>query len=416
MPDVQDAKINQAIEGLAAEGISRSKAHRLLQRMFQEQYSLTVSQLTNKLQKCRGPVIPDGKDAEHLEIILNTRSENDSNFYYAIDRDDGHLSSVFIMDANMKRNWLHSNCIIVYDVTNNKNNYKMPLAIFVGQDNENNTLLCGFALMANESQKCHEWVFQNALSASSIAPKVLMTDADPSVIASCRTVFPGTKHLLCWWHIRQNMLKKTSKYKQKDSFLKAFEAVVRLPNSKLFEEGMEKIMASHQELNDYIQGYLLPKKEMWAAPWTGEFFSCGSISSQRVESFNALVKKTLKGTSGLVDTHTFFRNQARKPLKQPSRHTWRLALARLPHVHVMNHCTKVLEFLEDKVSKLAIDRMLKSMAASLILKVVTVNENPQETFHFYNREFDTKPTRTVTVSLIISYPRSNTDITTRIMI
>ncbi|CAB4384457.1 unnamed protein product [Rhizophagus irregularis] len=55
------------------------------------------------------------------------------------------------------------------------------------------------AFLNDETQKSYEWVFQQTLDATGIEPRVIITDMDPAVDATCQSVYKSTYHIHCIW-------------------------------------------------------------------------------------------------------------------------------------------------------------------------------------------------------------------------
>jgi hypothetical protein len=54
----------------------------------------------------------------------------------------------------------------------------------------------------------YEWILKNIVDFNEgNAPKVLLTDFDPSMSGAIEKTLPNTVHLLCQWHMQQNFKK-----------------------------------------------------------------------------------------------------------------------------------------------------------------------------------------------------------------
>jgi hypothetical protein len=96
----------------------------------------------------------------------------------------------------------------MHDNTCKTNRYNRPLSIFVTSDNNLKTRIVAQAIVDDETQFSYEWVFQCVKEATSISPRVFVTDSDPAVSGAVATQFPDTFHMHCIWHIGQNLPKQ----------------------------------------------------------------------------------------------------------------------------------------------------------------------------------------------------------------
>ncbi len=86
----------------------------------------------------------------------------------------------------------------------------MPLCIITEVTTLNTTYYVAFAFLSAETVDDYCWVlsavkklyeFLNVLD-----PKVIVTNADPSIIRAILEEFPLAFHLLCLWHMKTNVM------------------------------------------------------------------------------------------------------------------------------------------------------------------------------------------------------------------
>jgi len=74
----------------------------------------------------------------------------------------------------------------------------MALVIFTAVNNEGRNVIVGFGLVQRETMETYEWLLKNLVGFSEgQAPKVLLTDFDPSMSGAIERTLPNTTHLLC---------------------------------------------------------------------------------------------------------------------------------------------------------------------------------------------------------------------------
>ncbi|XP_057540726.1 protein FAR1-RELATED SEQUENCE 2-like [Amaranthus tricolor] len=77
----------------------------------------------------------------------------------------------------------------------------------------NHNFLVAFCLMRDEAAVSYSWVLQGLrdIFGTAQTPSVIVTDRDEGLSAAIRDVFPDVRHLLCIWHIGndvENMVDK----------------------------------------------------------------------------------------------------------------------------------------------------------------------------------------------------------------
>lgn len=145
----------------------------------------------------------------------------------------------------------------------------MPFVMFTGVDNHGITVLLGGALLCDETFESYDWVMSSLKNAIGFGPTVLMTDGDANLSASIEKNFPNTRHLLCRWHISQNILKHLSSYFRKgmSDFLDSLWKVSSLESPEEFEFAWKNLVEGIKEKKviDYLQ-YLYGKKRNGFSP------------------------------------------------------------------------------------------------------------------------------------------------------
>ena len=149
------------------------------------------------------------------------------------------LTHLFWMSSEQQILWLCYHDMIMHDNTCKTNWYNRPLSLFVTSDNNLKTRIVAQAIVDDETQFSYEWVYQCVKEATSISPKVLVTDGDPAVNAAVMVQFPDTFHMHCIWHITQN-LPKQLKGKLGSSFGKFMKDFYTARNSLKEEQFNER--------------------------------------------------------------------------------------------------------------------------------------------------------------------------------
>ena len=181
----------------------------------------------------------------------------------------------------------------------------MILAVIILVDNHNRSRLAATAILSDKTKDNFEWLFQSLLKATGeLMPRLLYTDADPAMIAAVNSSWPGTKHHFCLFHIRKNLEKHfLGKYRDK-KWNKFFATFCRARNSRvesIFEERWAALLNEYPDATSYLQRQLYKCREAWVLCFTHRAFNAGIQSTQRVESYNGIIKNHVNGTTSLME-------------------------------------------------------------------------------------------------------------------
>ncbi|XP_057537871.1 protein FAR1-RELATED SEQUENCE 2 isoform X2 [Amaranthus tricolor] len=110
----------------------------------------------------------------------------------------------------MIRSWLH---VVLIDTMYKTNKQKWPLCEIIGMTPTNYNFLVAFCLMRDEAAVSYSWVLERLkdIYGRVQTPNVIVTDRKEDLSAAIRVVFPDARHLLCVWHIGndvENMVDK----------------------------------------------------------------------------------------------------------------------------------------------------------------------------------------------------------------
>ncbi|CAB4429007.1 unnamed protein product [Rhizophagus irregularis] len=228
----------------------------------------------------RGVRVHDESDAATMFLYLLKQHEEDPN-YVVIPRLEGpsnELTGLFL-----------------------GNKYEMALSLFVGIDNNFKTRVLAQALTKYETQADYIWILQCTLKVTNnLSPRVLYTDGDPAMLAAVQVVYPQTRHLLCIYHIAENIKKKAKALLRNDMVQNFIEDFYHMRNSYTeyqFELRYTEMLTKYELCRSYLEKKLYPSRESWARYAISKVFTAGVESTQRVESINGVLKKHLdRGT------------------------------------------------------------------------------------------------------------------------
>ncbi|GBC53877.1 protein FAR1-RELATED SEQUENCE 5-like [Rhizophagus irregularis DAOM 181602=DAOM 197198] len=269
----------------------------LLTKEFPEHH-IKKKNLYNAISKFRGVRIHNEFDAAEMLSYLLKQRDIDQD-YIVIPRLEGpnnELTGLFWMTSQQHNDlWPKYHDVIIHDNTAKTNRYDMALSLFVCIDNNFKMRIVGQALIKYETQAAYEWIFQCMLeSVDNVSPKVIFTDGDPAVIAAIRVIYPQTQHLLCIYHIVENVKKKAKSKLHGDSVKKFVEDFYHMRNSysqEEFELRYQNMLIRYELCHFYFENKLYPNRTAWARYSITKIFTAGVESTQRVEPINGVLKK-----------------------------------------------------------------------------------------------------------------------------
>ena len=200
---------------------------------------------------------------------------------------------------------------LIMDCTYKTNKYKMPLLIISGQTALNTTFYLGFAFIVKEKTEDYTWVLTQlkALYAALELPNpiVMTTDMERSLMIAIRTVFPATNHLLCLWHINNNVLANCKKaFNSKESweaFFADWKTVVYAISEREYErvwiDFNENNNLSHGECLDYLfETYVRDYRRRFIKCYTNKVLDFETTVTSRGEGGHVVLKRHLGVSSG----------------------------------------------------------------------------------------------------------------------
>ncbi|CAB4421976.1 unnamed protein product [Rhizophagus irregularis] len=163
------------------------------------------------------------------------------------------------------------------------------------------------ALVEDELLLIYVWILKCLMKATdNIIPKSIWTDFKPGLINAIFQVFPNTQHFLYLFHIWQNIIKhlKTPLGSNFNNFSKAFYLCRNSLSIKIFEQRWEFMIKTFPECQRYMIRILYPVRMNWAKAYTPFQFNASIQSTQSVESFNSIIKKSLNAAMNLKAKYT----------------------------------------------------------------------------------------------------------------
>jgi hypothetical protein len=214
------------------------------------------------------------------------------------------LSGIFWMSPSQQDLYQRFNDVVLNDNTCKTNKYNMYLSVFMVKDNYGRFRNVANALVEDELSSTYVWILQCLVKATdNMVPKSFWSDSEPGLINAVAQVFPNIPHFYCLYHIWQNIIKHLKGKLGSDFnlFSKAFYSCRNALSIELFEQRWRSMINEFPACERYMNRTLYANRISWAKAFTPFQFNAGIQSTQSVESFNAIIKKSLNSASTLCD-------------------------------------------------------------------------------------------------------------------
>lgn len=181
------------------------KAHALLRQEFEDDFLATVNDLHN-LQRRMWTLERAGSGA--TQAMLAAVAKAGMRTSRALDPDTGELELVMLTEPMAIVLAQKFAGAILIDCTYKTNKYNFPMLHVVSRSSTGATFTFAFAFMKQETTVYYAKALDMLLDlvpGLRTTAKVVVTDADAALNAALKQVVPEWKHLLCLWHINQNI-------------------------------------------------------------------------------------------------------------------------------------------------------------------------------------------------------------------
>ncbi|KAL2896106.1 Protein FAR1-RELATED SEQUENCE 5 [Bienertia sinuspersici] len=204
--------------------------------------------------------------------------------------------------------------VVGMDSTYKTNRYNMPLVEIIGVTPCNNNFLIGYALLQNESSESYQWVlecFINILG-ESVQLSAIVTKHDLGLTKALAQVFPQTSHLLCTWHINNDVVDRVQKLygvstsKMGENFKNGmWRLVINAATHEEFDHAWTSLVDSYSWFPpavSYVRDTWIVHKEKFVRAWTNKVLHFGNTTNCRVESAHASLKEWIWSSTSSLDT------------------------------------------------------------------------------------------------------------------
>ncbi|XP_028067424.1 uncharacterized protein LOC114270176 [Camellia sinensis] len=161
--------------------------------------------------------------------------------------------------------------VLIMDCTYKTNRYRLTLLEIVRVTSTHMTFSVAIAYLQTERVDNYAWALQTLrdLMDDSVLPEVIVTDRELALMNAIDNTFPNARHLLCRWHINNN--------EYNDHFVTLHKDFSNYP----------------EEIKYVTVSWLSPYQEKFIAVHTDMCMHFGNVTTNRVESAHAKLKRQL---------------------------------------------------------------------------------------------------------------------------
>ncbi|XP_044961146.1 protein FAR1-RELATED SEQUENCE 5-like isoform X2 [Hordeum vulgare subsp. vulgare] len=240
-----------------------------------------------------------------LEYFRNKQKE-DPNFYYAFkvaDEDINKVLCIFWADGYSRKMYeLYGDCLS-FDTTYKTNRYNLPFAPFVGISGHGLNCLFACAIVNNETVDTFEWLFKTFLDCMhQKTPMTVITDQDVAMKSAIPTVFKGSVHRCCLFHIMKKVQERCVRtFSLNPELYPDFSDII---HNCLTEAEFEMLwpQMTHKYGVDNLKyfRYMWKYRKLFVPVYFKKCFFPFIHSTARSEGTNAIFKDNVGSTFGVV--------------------------------------------------------------------------------------------------------------------
>ena len=226
-------------------------------------------------------------EANEFVKLLDQKSAQGWTTYIHLNEDTMRLERICWLSETGKKVYQQFNDVLEIDATYKTNRFGMPLILFTVVDNNGLTILLGGCLVSNERYEFYVWTLEKFQSCVRRPPIVVFTDGDTELMRAIRAILPESTHLLCRFHIAQNIARALAGTLKSElnEFLDDFWRVGSIETLSNYQREFDAMKEKWPQAISYLN-ILQAKQEKWAFAYTHSHFVAGVSSTQRQEMIN----------------------------------------------------------------------------------------------------------------------------------
>nr|KAJ0211591.1 hypothetical protein LSAT_V11C400199230 [Lactuca sativa] len=237
---------------------------------------------------------------QNVMHILHTKGYS---YEYRLNESTNELEELFFVHPISLQMWQAFPYVVLMDATYKTNKYNLPFLEIVGVTSTRLTFSIAFAFMHSEKTSNYAWALTclKLTINDSFCPCVIVTDRDLALMKACEDVFPQSNHLLCRWHIFNDITKHCRKHIKSDktwgSLHPIWKKLVESPTPSAYMQAyadLQSLLSKDPVVFGYLYNTWLEKyPDKFVSLWTDKSTNFGNSTTNRVESQHPKLKKHL---------------------------------------------------------------------------------------------------------------------------
>ena len=286
--------------------VGTSKGYQILKEQVGSYENIGCTQRDlQKISRNMKELIKDSNADMFIENFKRKHEMNNSFFYEYVSDNVGKLKYVFWADGISRKNYSLFGDVVSFDTTYSTNKYHQIFAPFTGVNHHRQSITFGAAFLNDEKEESFVWLFETFLKAMGGNKHVMIiTDQDQAMTNAIESVFKGSSHRFCMWHILKKLSEKVGgTLNDNNDFNNRFNSCVwNSESSEEFEFEWNDIISDFGlEENGWLST-MYELRRMWIPAYFKDIFMAGILrTTSRSESENSFFGHFLNKKLNLVE-------------------------------------------------------------------------------------------------------------------
>ena len=170
---------------------------------------IPVTWTWHNLDRALTKALPDSKVNDMAGVLrwsAHQQSKHGAKYHINTDVND-RITMVFYTVEGSQEVWdrCYGMRLAFFDTTHGMNAYGMKVGCVTTMDQDGKLALLAVSILKREDGRTFRWVFDRLKESFRSEPDVLLTDGDLAMAAAAGLSFHRCAHLLCIWHLGENL-------------------------------------------------------------------------------------------------------------------------------------------------------------------------------------------------------------------
>ncbi|XP_044355413.1 protein FAR1-RELATED SEQUENCE 5 [Triticum aestivum] len=240
----------------------------------------------------KNPLSDDLKKA--LETFARIKAKDPTFDYTGLQLDSNCRVRPLVWTSGQRLQYQYFGDVIIFDTTYRSDKYGTPFGLFVGVNNNFETILLGGVLMINEKMESYKWVLSQFFQLmGGEHPKTILTDCCEAIEEAVLEVLPSTTHR--WW--KWNVLGRAKDYlgfhyTKTSSFGVGLHKILNdMLTADEFERAWEMLLEEHGLENHPFLKEIYEVRHKWVKAYFSDTFCATLTSTQKSDCAKHFLKQ-----------------------------------------------------------------------------------------------------------------------------